>query len=460
MVFPATFNSINKIICNLRPKQHRDVDLVAVLLYNIFSKGGDFAMYIKRHVEQIILDAAESFPCIVIYGPRQVGKSTTMNMLFGDKMPVVTLDDADDRNLAMVNPRLFLERYGWPLIIDEIQKAPNLLDEIKIRIDEQRLIWMKNNEQRQLMYILTGSNRFELQQGISDSLAGRCGIIEMLSLSQAEKYNYPSIIFSPDIKTLIALEKNSTIQYKTRAEIFQNIFDGGMPDIFTGASKRDIYYKAYVDTYIEKDVRKLIAATSEMQFRNFITMVAYRTSQELHYDEIANSVGIDTRTCKKWISILETSGIIYLLQPYMANISNRIVKSPKLYFLDTGLCAYLCKWPNAEMLEACAMGGAFFETYVVSELIKNFYAHGRVPKDYLFYYRDKDQKEIDLLYVDGINICPIEIKKGITPKKATKNFSVLEKYKLNITEGLVIDCCDKIRAINENNYYIPVHLLH
>ena len=416
-------------------------------------------MYIKRYVEATILAAAKSFPCIVIYGPRQVGKSTTINMLFGDKIPMVTLDDAEDRNLALTNPRLFLERYGWPVIIDEIQKAPNLLDEIKIKIDEQRLKWMRNNEERQLMYILTGSNRFELQEGISDSLAGRCGIVEMLSLSQAEKYNCPNGLFSPAINELLTYERQANITYRTRSAIYKDIFNGGMPDIFTGVSQRDIYFKAYVDTYIEKDVRKLIAASSEMQFRNFISIVALRTAQELHYDEIARNVGIDVRTCKKWISILETSGIIYLLQPYMANISNRIIKAPKLYFLDTGLCAYLCKWPNAEMLENCAMSGAFFETYIVSELIKNFYAHGKTPKDFLFYYRDTDQKEIDLLYADGVSICPIEIKRGIAPKKATKNFSVLNKYHLNISTGIVIDSCDKIRPINEHSYYLPIYLL-
>lgn len=281
----------------------------------------------------------------------------------------------------------------------------------------------------------------------------------MLSLSQAEKANYPRYSFSPEISALLSLERDKSRTYKTRAEIFADIFNGGMPDIFTGISKRDVYFKAYVDTYIEKDVRKLISASSEMQFRNFISIVALRTAQELRYDEIANSVGIDARTCKKWISILETSGIIYLLQPYMANLSNRIIKSPKLYFLDTALCAYLCKWPNAEMLENCAMGGAFFETYVVSELVKNLYANGKIPKDYLFYYRDRDQKEIDLIYADGIKVYPIEIKKGIAPKKATKNFSVLDKYNFNLGNGLVIDCCDKIRLITETSYYVPVNLL-
>ena len=194
-------------------------------------------------------------------------------------------------------------------------------------------------------------------------------------------------------------------------------------------------------------------------FRNFISIVALRTAQELRCDEIASNVGIDVRTCKRWISILKTSGIIQLLQPYMANVSNRIIKAPKLYFMDTGLCAYLCKWPNAEMLENCAMSGAFFETYVVSEIIKNFYAFNKDPSEKLFYYRDIDHREIDLLFVEGGNVYPIEIKKSTSPAKPTRNFNALEKYHLRIMPGLVIDTCDKIRAIDEKAYAFPVYLL-
>ena len=416
-------------------------------------------MYINRAIEEAIIKAGRSFPCLVIYGPRQVGKSTTVDYIFGEKYRKVTLDDLDDRKLAIENPKQFLEMYGWPLIIDEIQKAPMLLDEIKKAIDGRRLVWLKNGGSRELMYILTGSNRFELQQGISESLAGRCGIIEMASFSMDEKRQIPTEPFVPDIDTLLSRERRLPNTYLTRKEIYEHIFQGGMPDICTGVSERNIYYAAYVNTYIEKDVRKLIAASSELQFRSFISIVALRTAQELHYDEIAGAVGIDVRTCKKWMSILETSGIVYLLQPYMANISNRIIKAPKLYFMDTGLCAYLCKWPTAEMLESCAMSGAFFETFVVSELIKNAYAFNLDPREFLFYYRDIDQKEIDLLYLSADTIYPIEIKKSLAPKKATRNFGVLEKYKLNIGTGLVIDNCDKIRPANECSYYIPVSLL-
>ena len=416
-------------------------------------------MYVTRNSEPIIREVSKSFPCIVLYGPRQVGKSTTIDHIFGDDFRKVTLDDLEDRNLAIQNPKLFLETYGWPLIIDEIQKAPALLDEIKKVIDAQRLVWIKNNEERQLMYILTGSNRFELQQGISDSLAGRCGVIDMASFSQSETYGAEGKLFDPEISWLLKREKELTGKYRTRQQVFRDIFRGGMPDIVTGVSNREVYFKSYVSTYIEKDVRKLISAGSELQFRNFLSIIALRTAQELHYDTIANSIGIDVRTCKKWLSILETSGLIYLLQPYMANISNRIIKAPKLYFMDTGLCAWLCRWPDAAMLEQCAMSGYFFETFVVSELIKNFYVHNKDPKESLFYYRDIDQKEIDLIYVQQNGIYPIEIKTGSTPKKPTKNYSVLKKYKLEIRNGLVIDTCDKIRPVNEDAWYYPVCIL-
>ena len=417
-------------------------------------------MYRNRTIEDAIKEAAESFPCIVIYGSRQVGKSTTVNHIFGKKARGITLDDGADRALAQDNPRLFLETYGWPLIIDEIQKAPKLLDEIKIFIDNMRLKWTENDENQQLMYILTGSNKFELQQGISDSLAGRCGVIEMASFSRIEKYDQDGKPFDPDIETLLKREKKGDIPYRTKAEVFEDIYIGGMPDVVLKKSKRDIYFRSYIDTYIEKDVKRLISEDSETVFRNFISLVALRTSNELHYDNLAGDVGIDVRTCKRWISILETAGIIFLLQPYMPNISNRIIKAPKLYFMDTGLCAYLCKWPNAEMLENGAMGGAFFETYVVSELVKNFYSYNMDPKEYLFYYRDKDKKEVDLLYIRRGEIYPIEIKKGISPgKKAARNFHVLEKFKMPVHPGLIIDSCEKISPVDEKAYYYPVFRL-
>ncbi len=416
-------------------------------------------MYIRRSIEKSILEAGKSFPCLVVYGPRQVGKSTTVDYLYSDRFEMVTLDDLDERQLAIQNPKLFLDSHPWPVIIDEIQKVPSLLDEIKVRVDAARLESVKNDTPRELMYILTGSNRFELQEGISDSLAGRCGVIDMASLSRVEQYEAEERPFFPEIESMIKNQKDSGLSIQTRHEIFEDILMGGMPDICTGVSDRSIYMKSYVDTYIEKDVKKLISDAAEVQFRSFISVVAMRTACELHYDEIATSVGIDVRTCKRWISILETSGIIYLLQPYMKNLSKRIIKSPKLYFMDTGLCAYLCRWPDAGILENSAMAGAFFETYAVSEIIKNMYAFHVDPHECLYYYRDIDKKEIDLIYVHADELYPIEVKKGIAPGNPGKNFKVLEKFGKVIHTGVILDSCDKIHPLNGNAYYVPISLI-
>ena len=416
-------------------------------------------MYINRDIEKILLDAAESFQVITIYGSRQVGKSTTVDQLFGDNFEPVTLDDAEELDMALSNPRAFFESHPWPLIIDEVQKAVGLLSEIKKIVDNQRRIWMKNNEPRRLMFVLTGSNQFELQEGISESLAGRTAVINMSGFTQTEKRGISGSLFNIDLQEFLKKQHEHKDFYRSSQSVFEDIFQGGMPDICTGESRRDIYYKAYIDTYIEKDVRKLISASSEMQFRKFISLLALRTAQEVVYSEISNSIGINVETCKRWISILQTSGIIYLLEPYMANASKRIIKAPKLYFMDTGLCAYLCKWPNAQMLMDCAMSGAFFETYVVSEIIKSFYNHGIEPNQYIYYYRDIDKKEVDILVVkDGV-LYPVEIKKGIAPSKPTKNFNVLAKYNMPIKQGMVIDNAEKIRVLNDDAFVLPVSLL-
>jgi len=416
-------------------------------------------MYITRDIENILLEAAKSFQIITLYGSRQVGKTTTVDALFGENFDFVTLDDSEELDLAKANPKAFLDSHPWPLIIDEVQKAVGLLNEIKKIVDKQKRTWLKNNEPRQLMYILTGSNQFELQEGISESLAGRTAILNMSGFTQVEKRGYNGTIFYIDFGESVKKERDHKDYYRNSIEVFEDIFEGSMPDVCTGQSKRELYYKSYIDTYIEKDVKKLISTSNEMQFRRFISLIALRTAQEVSYNEISSALGISVDTCKRWISILQTSGIIYLLEPYMANASKRIIKAPKLYFMDTGLCAYLCKWPTAQMLMDCAMSGAFFETYVVSEVIKSFYNSGLDPKHYLYYYRDIDKKEVDILLVKDGAIYPVEIKKGIAPNKPTKNFNVLEKYNMPIKQGMVIANCEKVLALNEHAFIFPVSLL-
>ncbi|MBR5996164.1 MAG: ATP-binding protein [Eubacteriaceae bacterium] len=428
------------------------------MLFYVWEGGGD-SMYMRRDIEKILLKAAESFQVITLFGSRQVGKTTTADHLFGDEFGFVTLDDSDELILAHNNPKGFFESHPWPLIIDEVQKEPCLLSEIKRIVDEQRRIWMRNGEQRKLMFVLTGSNQFELQEGISESLAGRTAVINMAGFTQMEKRGIEGSLFEVDFESSIAKQHAHPDFYKSSIAVFEDIFQGGMPDVCTGESERNTYYKAYVDTYIEKDVRKFISASSEMQFRRFIEILALRTAQELVYSDISRDLGINVDTCKRWISILQTSGIIYLLQPYMSNMSKRIIKSPKLYFMDTGLCSFLCKWPSAEMLRDGIMNGAFFETYVVSEVIKSFLNNGVDPAQYLYYYRDIDKKEVDILLVKEGTLYPVEVKKGISPTKPTKNFTVLKKYEMPIARGMVIDNTDAVRAINDKAFCFPVSLL-
>lgn len=415
-------------------------------------------MYIKRDIEEKIIEASQQFASITVYGSRQVGKSTLIEKIF-PKIEYVTLDDIEVRSYAISNPKEFLKYYGKPLIIDEIQKAPKLLEYIKIEIDEMKKNCLKNNEKTKLLYILSGSNQFELQEAITESLAGRTCVFNLASLSYNEiKQRTSHSSFNPDIAILREKERNLNNEYRSRKEIFEDIMIGGMPDYVVNKVNRDMFFKSYITTYIEKDVRKVISADKETTFVNFMKYVALRTGCQLDCVEISRSIGIDARTVKSWIAILETSGIIKLLQPYTKNVSDRIVKTPKLYFMDTGLCAYLCGMPSAEILEKSAFAGAFYETYVVSEIVKSYYNNYKDTSN-LYYYRDRDQYEVDLIIEDYDSIYPIEIKKGINPVSNNKNFKVLEKYKKNINIGLVIDSSNKVFPINDKVYYCPIDII-
>lgn len=428
---------------------------------------GEFIMtYIKRAAEDTIARISKMFPVLLVTGPRQVGKTTILQKLaeeqkkLGIDRKYVTLDDPDVRYLAKHDPALFLQRYTPPVLIDEIQYATELLPYIKMSVDRSK----KKGD-----FWITGSQAFRLMENVSESLAGRVGIINLLGLSDAEIYQTPSEPFSTDPEYL--MHRLSVTKPRELTEIYQRIFKGSMPALYADENiDWETYYRSYVDTYLQRDIRDLAQVADAMQFYNFMTIVAAHTSKPVIYEELANEAGISAPTAKKWLSILVSSHIVALIQPYHSNVLKRVIKMPLLHFVDTGLAAYLLKWGNPEALEKGAMSGAFFESYVFSEIYKSYLNAGKEPP--IFYYRDKDQKEIDLLiYQNGI-LSPIEIKKAASPGKAAiKNFSVLapvnekeifenlQTLKTNVGTGNVICMANDLLPIDENNWYVPVWLI-
>ncbi len=408
-------------------------------------------MYIKRHLEEQILKASKDYPIVMVCGQRQVGKSTMLYHIKETNRRYVTLDDGNARRLALHDPALFFETYGHPLLIDEFQRMPSILLEMKKIIDKKAL----DGEDNSGMFWLTGSQKFPMMQNVSESLAGRIAIFDMSSLSATEIDERPVELFKPDLQSIrnrFTHAKNKNIH-----QIYEEIFRGGMPKLRSTQIDRDRYYMDYVNTYIEKDIKDLAQVGKLNEFYDFLVYMAARTGQELKYEDIANTINISAPTAKTWVSILERSGIIFILRPYYSNITKRLVKTPKIYFMDTGLAAYLCRWPSAETIASGAMDGAFFETYAISEIVKSYYNAGK-PVD-LFYYRDMDKKEIDLLVIEGDKMYPIEIKKSKEPSKPDKHFGVLKKFALDVQPGIILCMSDELVPYNRNSWYCPVSIL-
>jgi len=404
-------------------------------------------MYIVRNCEKTVEYMSERFPVVLVTGPRQVGKTTMLMKIAEKGRGYVTLDDPNARNMAINEPGLFLQRYEPPIIIDEIQYAPNLMQHIKLYVDENKKmgdIWM------------TGSQMFHLMKNVSESLAGRVGIIKMQGFSGAELDGYDNEAFLMDSGKLIAKVKERTP--KSLKEVYKRIYMGQMPGVYSRDISPDIFYGAYINTYIQRDIKALTQVADEMLFLQFLTACAARTSQMLNLADIARDIGISAPTAKQWLSILITSGIVILLEPYFNNRMKRIIKSPNLYFMDTGLCAYLTKWNNPESLETGSMSGEFFETFVVGEVIKSYQNLGlQAP---ISYYRDKDKHEIDLIIEQNNTLYPIEIKKSASPKKdAIKNFKVLDKSGVNVGTGAVICMARDLVPLDKDNWLVPVWLL-
>ena len=405
--------------------------------------------YLNRNIENSILEASKQYPVVMLCGQRQTGKSTMLRHIAESDRIYVSFDKYETRKLAENDPALFFETYGHKLLIDEFQRVPSILLTIKDIVDNAPY----NNEDPNGMFWLTGSQKFVMMKNVSDSLAGRVAIFTMLPLSLDEIEKNITEPFFPDVEKL----KKKSNKQKTLLEIFERIYRGGMPKLLDAAIDRELYYSSYINTYIERDVSALEQVGKLDEFRTLLTYLAANTGQELKYDNISKEIGVSAPTVKQWITILERSGIIYILKPYFNNVCKRLVKTPKCYFLDTGLATYLTSWPTPETLMNGNASGAFFETFVVGEILKSYYNNGKEPN--LYYYRDIDKKEVDLLMVAANKIYPMEIKKAKSPTNPDKNFPVLNNLNMEIMPGLILCMADELFPINRNVWLCPITLI-
>ena len=406
--------------------------------------------YIARHMEQKILDLSKFFSALLITGPRQAGKTTMLKELAareGIGRGYVSLDDLNARDMAKNDPKLFLQLHKPPVIIDEVQYAPELFTYIKIHVDEHHMpgaFW------------LTGSQIYRLMRGVQESLAGRVALLHLSPLSQREITGMPARPFMVDFDVLLAESK--TILPVSVSDMYERIWKGCMPGLLSGQSERDIFYSSYISTYLERDVREISGAIDALKFNRFVTAVAARCSQLVNFTALAEDADIDIQTAKSWLNILETLGIVFLLHPYSNNVLKRTIRTPKLYFYDTGLVCYLTRWSSAEVAECGAMSGALLENFTVSELMKSYQNEGLSP--YLYFYRDRDAKEIDVLLEGNGKLFPLEIKKTATPdKRIVHTFDVIEKSPLERGTGAVLCMAQEFSAFDRENLIVPVWMI-
>lgn len=405
--------------------------------------------YISRDLESKIISLNSEYSCILVTGARQVGKTTVLKKLSEENREYVTLDDLEERRLAKNDPAMFLQLHSQPLLIDEVQYAPELFSYIKIAVDngaEAGAFW------------LTGSQAFKLMELAQESLAGRIAILHMPPMSQHELYgsgeNTP---FSVELEKLQT--RKNTGSFADMAEIYRRIWSGSMPAL---ASKkftdRDVFYNSYVQTYIERDVSELISKIDKLQFTDFIRAAACRTGQMLNVHDIALDVGVSDDTAKRWLAVLEKSDVIFYLRPYSNNLLKRTVKTPKMYFFDTGLVAYLTRYTSPEILQNGAINGAILENYVVSEIIKTY--HNNAKDCPMWYYRDKNSNEIDMVIESNGVLNPIEIKRSVNPNVGIVSaFTVLDKGSLPRGNGAIICMRHELSAVDGNNFIVPVWMI-
>ena len=412
--------------------------------------GGDPMAYIHRTLEQRIMDISRGYSCLLLIGPRQVGKTTMLEHLMeGSGRQKVTLDDVENRRLAQSDPALFLEMHPAPVLIDEVQYAPQLFSYIKINVD---------NGAAPGSYWLTGSQAFQLMELAQESLAGRTAIVHMSALSQSELYGDGTtepLSINPEKLN----RRKEHLSSCNSMEMFERIWNGGMPGHRSGRyTDRDVFYSSYIQTYINRDVSDMIPGVDKLLFADFIRAAACRVGQMLNTHDIAQDVGVSDDTAKRWLQVLEKSEVIFYLRPYSNNLLKRTVKTPKMYFFDTGLAAYLTKYSSPEILMNGAINGAILENYTVAEIRKTWLNSAK--ECLLHYYRDKDTNEIDMVIEADGELHPLEIKKSTNPgTELASAFKVLDKGSVPRGAGAILCLREEISAIDRNTFILPIWMI-
>lgn len=408
--------------------------------------------YITRQIEPLLQEAGREYAVILVTGPRQVGKSTVLEQVIGQlegRVEHLSLDDLNLRRMAREDPSLFFQLHEPPVFIDEVQYAPQLFTQIKLLVDRGAPAGS---------FWLSGSQQFSPMELAGESLAGRAAVVPLSSLSLREVTGSPS---SGHLSlSLTALKERAELSTPENASaLFRRMYQGAMPAIAAGAHRNiSLFYRSYIQTYIERDVRRLLGNVDAVMFQDFMRACAARCSQMLNVAAIAEDVQIRPDRAREWLTVLERSGIVFLLHPYSNNQLKRTVKAPKLYFHDCGLVAHLARWTSPETLAAGAMSGAFVENFVVSEIYKGFLNEGVEPP--LYYYRDRDAKEIDLVIEEDGQLHPIEIKKTASPnRRMTSAFSALDKGVAPRGEGAIVCMAERLSALDTQTFIVPIWML-
>ena len=406
--------------------------------------------YMKRTLEKKFLQISKEYSCLLLIGPRQIGKTTMLEHLMeGTPRTKVTLDDIEERRLAKTDPALFLEVHPAPILIDEVQYAPELFSYIKIKVD---------NGAAPGSYWLTGSQSFRLMELAPESLAGRTAILHMSALSQTELYGDGET--SPLSLELVALQKSKEhLAPASVSEMYERIWNGAMPGHRSGKyTDRDVFYSSYIQSYIDRDVSDMIPGVDKLLYADFIRAAACRVGQMLNVHDIASDVGVSDDTAKRWLQVMEKSGVIFYLRPFSNNLLKRTIKTPKMYFFDTGLVSYLTRYSSPEILMNGAINGAILENYTVAEIIKTYHNSG---KDCLLhYYRDKDSNEIDLVIESDGALHPLEIKKTANPgTELASAFQILDKASVPRGVGAILCMRQELSAIDRKALVVPIWMI-